>query len=84
MLFVSDSLVFLNSAILCSAHLQYLSSFSKPTYLLPVDMHAMAVVPLPMQLSSITSPGFVYVLMSHSIRATGFWVGWSGLGSLSK
>lgn len=40
-----------------------------------VLIQATPVVPLPMQLSSTVSPGFVYVLISHSSSFTGFWVG---------
>ena len=41
----------------------------------PVLIQAIAVVPLPMQLSKTISPSFVYVFMRYSNNATGFWVG---------
>lgn len=42
-----------------------------------VLIQATPVVPLPMQLSNTVSPGFVYVLISHSSSFTGFWVGYN-------
>src|SRR5699024_7367970 len=43
---------------------------------LSVFIAAIAVVPLPIQLSSTVSPSFEYVLIRYSKSATGFWVGW--------
>src|SRR5699024_3610474 len=40
-----------------------------------VFMHAIAVVPEPIQLSSTVSPLFVYVLIRYSNNLTGFCVG---------
>lgn len=40
-------------------------------------MAATAVVPDPMQLSSIKSPSLVYVRIRYLRSSTGFWVGWS-------
>ena len=40
-----------------------------------VFKHAIAVVPLPMQLSNTVSPSLVYVFIKYSNNATGFCVG---------
>src|SRR5699024_11513800 len=40
-----------------------------------VFIQAIAVVPLPIQLSKTVSPSFVYVFIRYSNNGTGFWVG---------
>src|SRR5699024_11197094 len=53
----------------------YSFSFSIPMNVRLVFNAAIAVVPLPIQLSKTVSPSFVYVLIRYSKSATGFWVG---------
>src|SRR5699024_10566240 len=50
-----------------------------PIKLRSVFMQAIAVVPLPIQLSNTVSPSFVYVLIRYSNKVTGFCVGCSRL-----
>src|SRR5699024_8068937 len=56
--------------------LYYVLSSSKPIKFRSVFIQAIAVVPLPMQLSSTVSFLLVYVFIRYSKSATGFWVGW--------
>ena len=49
----------------------YIRAFVEMVFLL-VFIEAMAVVPLPIQLSNTVSPSLVYVLMRYSNKATGF------------
>ena len=61
---------------------KYLVSISKPIYFLLFFIHAIAVVPDPIQLSRTTSFSLEYVFIKYSINNNGFCVGCFTLPSL--